>query len=285
MPIKLVFDTCADLSNKDLPEADILPIPVYIDGKEYIPFKNLQPEQFFEFQKEAKTLPHTSAVPMIDAFNCFKSNIEKGNEVLAIFMGSGHSSTYNAACLAKNQLVDELGQEINSRIEIIDSQNVTFPYAALVLEADKLIKEGKLTLKEIADRINLLVPKIHMRAYIDDLTYLKMGGRISGVTASLGNLLNFKIVIKTGENLIVPTDKLRGLPKTYKCIVDTFKKENVDFSLPIYIGHTNDLERAQTLYNLVVEETGIKPAKIINIGPTVGVHVGPGATGLCWFVK
>lgn len=286
MSIQLVIDTCADLSpHKDISNTIVLPIPVYIEGKEYIPFENLEPKQFYELQQNSKTLPHTSQVPFNLAYQTFKDVISKGDQVLGIFMGSGHSGTYNSCVLAKNQLVEELGEEVENNIKLVDSENVTFPLAALCLLARELIDKGELNLEQIYQRINSLVSKIHMRAYIDDLTYLKMGGRISGVTATLGNLLNFKIVIKTGCNLITPTDKLRGLPKTYACIIDTFLKEGYDSSLPLYIGHTNAPERAEALKNLLYEKTGLTVKGIIDIGPTVGAHVGPGSTGLCWFVK
>lgn len=291
MSIQLVIDTCADLDpKKDINNTIALPIAVYIqdengEDKEYIPFENLQPSEFYQKQKNAKKLPHTSQVAVGVAYQTFKDILQKGDQILGIFMGSGHSGTYNSCVLAKNQLVEELGSQVEENIKLIDSENVTFPLAALCLLARDLIDEGKMNLNQIYDYVSSKVNKIHMRAYIDDLTYLKMGGRISGVSAALGNLLNFKIVIKTGGNLITPTDKLRGLPKTYQCIVDTMIKEGYDSDLPLYIGHTNSPERAEILANLLKEKTGKSPRKIIEIGATVGAHVGPGATGLCWFIK
>jgi DegV family protein with EDD domain len=170
------------------------------------------------------------------------------------------------------------------RIYIVDSQNVTFPEAALDLEAFKMIKAGK-GARETAKRVEYLVPRIHMRAFIQDLRYLKIGGRISGVKASIAEFLNFKVVIKTGCNLIEPTDKLRGLPRALRCITDTANSEDIDYSLPSYIGHTNDPELAERLLVETKEETKLNPAKIFSIGPTVGAHVGRGCTGLCWFIK
>jgi len=286
MSIRLIIDTCADLTNDDLDKSVyILPITVTIDGKEYIPFTNLSNEEFYSLQKTAKSFPHTSQVPLKVLYDTFTKCLDNKEDVLAIFMGSAHSGTFNTAMMVKSTIESERGAEQASHIHIIDSKNVTFPYGALVFEAFKMIRENKMTVSQIEDRINYLVPRVHMRAFIDDLIYLKKGGRISGVTAVFGNLLNFKVVIKTGENKIEPTDKVRGLQKALLCIIETANKEDIDYSLPCYIGHTNIPERAEKLYELTLEKTNLKPKQVISIGPTVGTHVGEGSTGLCWFVK
>jgi DegV family protein with EDD domain len=286
MPIQLIIDTCADLTNEDLDnQAIILPIPVFIDGVEYHPFVNLSNEEFYRLLKTCKTLPHTSQTPLALLLETFKKVLKDGKDIVAIFMGSAHSGTFNSACVARETIAEDMGKEYAEKIHIIDSQNVTFPYAALCLEAEKLITEGKMSAGEIEQRINFLVPRIHMRAFIDDLSFLKRGGRISGIGATLGAFLNFKVVIKTGCNYIAPTDKLRGLPRALQCIVDTALSEDIDYTLPTYIGHTNAPEKAEKLMELVEEKTKLRPKKIVSIGPTVGTHVGEGSTGLCWFVK
>jgi DegV family protein with EDD domain len=285
MAIQLVIDTCADLTHQDLDEKTvILPIPVFIDGVEYHPFENLSNKEFYQKLKSAKELPHTSQVPLSLIMDTFRNSLKKGDDVVAVFMGSAHSGTYNSACVVKETLREEYGKEAD-KIHIIDSQNVTFPYAALVFEAYKMIKGGQASASQIEKRINYLVPRIKMRAFIDDLSYLKRGGRISNVKAALAVFLNFKVVIKTGENLIEPTDKLRGLPRAFQSIVDTALATDIDYSLPSYIGHTDDEEKALRLKELVEEKTKLRPARVISIGPTVGTHAGPGSTGLCWFVK
>jgi DegV family protein with EDD domain len=283
--VRLVIDTCADLLPQDLgKDSEILPIPVYIDGKEYIPIKDISAHEFYEKQKTAQKLPVTSQVPLNLLYGAFKKAVLAGQEAVGIFMGSAHSGTYNSACVAKTQVEEELKEKARGKIFIVDSQNVTFPYAALVLEAERMRKEGQ-NAAEIAARIEYLVPRIHMRAFIDDLSFLQKGGRISALKASLGNILNFKVVIKTGCNTIEPTDKLRGIPNALRSIVETCLSEDLDRTMPLYIGYTYDEERAERLLDTVREMSDLRPAKIVEIGPTVGAHVGPGSTGLCWFVK
>lgn len=284
MAIQLVIDSVADLTHEEIHDTIILPLPVIIDGKEYIPFENLTPRQFYELQAQAKEFPKTSQVPYPVIESTFRKIIEEGNKVCAIFIGSKHSGTYNSACLARDNLIEE-GVGTIEDYAIIDSKNVTFPLAALCLEARRLIDEGKMSLAEIEERLNYLVPRIHMRAVINDLTYLKKGGRISGVTHAFASLLGFKVVVKTGNNEIAPTNKVRGTKKGLMIVVDTFKNEDVDFSLPFYAGHSNDPELGKEMVSLFEKETGQKVTLTVDIGPVVGAHAGPGCTGVCWFVK
>lgn len=286
MAIRLVTDTCADLSPEELGEGNVLlPIPVYIDGKEYFPFENLFPDQFYELQKTAKELPHTSAVPLLDAVKAFKDIVSKGDELVGIFMGSAHSSTFNTCVLAKEQVGEELGAEAASKIHLVDSQNVTFPEAALVLEAKRLIEEGKMSAQEIEDRIDYLVPRVHMRAFIADLFFLKKYGRISAVSASFGSLLNFKVVISTGSNSIRVRSKERGIPRALHACLDTALHQNIDTDMPCYVGFTSDRERGEKLKETVEANSPLRVKKLITIGATVGTHVGPGSAGFCWFTK
>lgn len=280
MSIRLVIDTTADLwyDTLDKEYVDILPIPVFFESEEYLPFENLSPEEFYSKQKEAHTMPHTSQVPYPLMLDCFQKALDRGDEVIAIFIASKMSGTFNTARLVK--------EELNSdKIFIIDAKTVTFPYSALVFEAYKMIKEGRMTAAEIYERMLYLVPRSKMLACIDDLTYLKMGGRISGPTAVLANFLNFKPIINIEDGVINAVNKQRGFLKAIMKICDIVNAADIDYSLPCYIGHTNDMAKAEKLKQFLLEKTRLRPERIIFIGPTVGTHAGPGSTGISYFVK
>lgn len=286
MSIKLVIDTTADLWYDDLDKeiTSILPIPVFFGDEEYHPFEDLPPIEFYEKQKTSKLMTRTSQVPYPIMLDCFKSAIEKGDDIIAIFIASKMSGTFNTARLVLEELEESM-PESKGHIFIIDAKTVTFPYSALVFEAYKMIKENKLTPKEIYERILYLVPRSKMFACIDDLTYLKMGGRISGPTAVLANFFNFKPIIKIDDGEIEAVNKQRGFLKALVKICDLINMQDVDYDLPCYIGHTNDLAKAAKLKELLLANTKLRPERIIMIGPTVGAHAGPGSTGICYFIK
>lgn len=279
MGIKLVIDTSADLSPADLDDSvTVLPIPVYFEDKEYIPYVNLEPREFYRLQSQALRMPTTSQVPYVLLKETFEKALAAGDDVIGIFIASKMSGTFNTARLVR----DELGSD---RIHLIDSLTVTFPLSALVLEAYRMIKEGAMSARQICERLEYLAPRSKMLAVIDDLTYLKMGGRISGATAVLANFLNFKPIISIDDGVITAVAKERGLPKAMNRIADIIKAADVDYSLPCYIGHTDDLAKAERLRQVITGRTGIVPARTIFIGPTVGTHAGPGSTGMSYFIK
>lgn len=286
MSTKLVIDTTADLWYDDLDKeiTTILPIPVFFGEEEFLPFDNLSPSDFYEKQKTAKMMTRTSQVPYPIMLDCFKSAIQNGDDIIAIFIASKMSGTFNTARLVRDELEQSM-PEANGRIHIIDAKTVTFPYSALVLEAYKMIKEGKMSPNEIYERILYLVPRSKMFACIDDLTYLKMGGRISGPTAVLANFFNFKPIIKIDDGEIEAVNKQRGFLKALIKICDLVNTQDIDYDLPCYIGHTNDLAKAEKLKELLLSRTKLRPDRIIMIGPTVGAHAGPGSTGVCYFIK
>ena len=286
MSIKLVIDTCSDLTQKDLDDdVTIFPIPVYIDGKEYRPNVDLSVDEFYTLLAQAKEFPKTSQTPFVLMYDTFKKMVENGNEVVCILMASKMSGTYQSACLAKQTIADDLSEELASKIHIIDSENVTFPLAALCIEAYKMVKEGKMTAQEIEDRIRYLIPKVKMRAFIKDLTYLKMGGRISGATAALAGLLGIKPIIKVEAGEISTTNKERGIPNAMKRICTFVNESNIDTSLPCYLGYTQDTHIRDLLIESLKKNTNFNISKIISIGATVGAHAGPGCTGVCFFEK
>lgn len=279
MGIKLVIDTSADLAPSDLDESvAILPIPVYFEDREYIPYVNLEPAEFYGLQRSASKMPHTSQVPYVILKDTFQKALDNGDDVIAIFIASKMSGTYNTARLVK----EELGSD---RIFLVDSLTVTFPYSALALEAYKMVKSGQMTAKEIYERLLYLAPRSKMLAVIDDLTYLKMGGRISGPIAVLANFFNFKPIIAIDDGVIHDVGKERGLLKAMLRMTEIINSADVDRSLPCYIGHTDDLQKAERLTAILTEKTGLVPAKTIFIGPTVGTHAGPGSTGVSYFIK
>lgn len=278
MGVKLIVDSTCDCDYSKISDvATVLPIAVIFDNKEYLPGINLTNEEFYQKLSVCKKLPKTSQVPLSLFIKTMKGILNDGDDVVGIFIASKLSGTFNSAHLAK----EEIGSD---RIFLIDSQTVTFPYGALVYEAAKMVRENK-TAQEIYDRINYLVPRIKIYAMIDNLKYLKMGGRISGTLAVLGNFLNFKPIINIENGVLGEVGKKRGLKNAYKYIAEIVNNSDVDTSLPCYLGDTNDKEKAEQLKKVIYQETKLRPEISMDIGASVGTHAGPGSTGIAFFIK
>lgn len=279
MAIKLIIDSAADLTPEDFDDSvRVLPCPVYIDGKVYLPYINLNIKEFYKLQYEASKMPTTGPVDEETIRNTFSEILKDGDDVLAIFMASEMSKTYENAKKVQAELDSE-------HIYIVDSECATFPYGALVLEAYKMIKNGIYTLEEIYERINYLAPRSKMLAVIDDVTYLKLGGRSKGPIAVIANFLNFKPIITITEGDIKVVDKERGRGKVLQKIIDFMLESDIDTSLPMYIGHSDYVEGAEVFKDYVERKTSFKIERIFDIGPTVGTHAGPRSVGISYFVK
>lgn len=279
MAIRLIIDSAADLSPEEFDgSVKVLPCPVYIDGKSYLPYVNINLQEFYKLQYEASKMPTTGPVDEDTLRTAFNDALKDGDEVLAIFMASEMSITYDNA----KKVQAEIGSK---NIYVIDSECATFPYGALVLEAYKMIKEGTYSIQEINDRIKTLTSKSKMLAVIDDVTYLKLGGRSKGPIAVIANFLNFKPIITITEGDIKVVDKERGRIKVLQKIIDFMMESDIDTSLPMYIGHSDYVEGAEVFKEYIENKTKFKIEKIFEIGPTVGTHAGPRSVGISYFVK
>lgn len=164
----------------------------------------------------------------------------------------------------------------------INSNTTTVGEQMLVRYACKLRDDG-VDRDEAVDKLNALKNKIQHFILVNDLMYLKRGGRISGVKAAIGSMLALKPIIeftKAGKLEIVC--KEMGIKKAFRSIVDNVENfpPNKEFFYPIIV-HTDALEEAKVLQKMVTDEYGWTP-EIRIMGPIIGAHVGPGAVALAY---
>ena len=163
----------------------------------------------------------------------------------------------------------------------IESNSTTVAEGNLVKVALKLREQGK-SMKETLDTLSTLKDQMQHFIVVNDLMYLKRGGRISGASAAFGTMLKIKPIIeftKVGKLEIVK--KETGLKKAFKSIIENVKENftfHKEFAYPI-IAHSDNESDAQMLANMFEDTFGIKP-EIRIIGPIIGTHVGPNAVAL-----
>ena len=160
----------------------------------------------------------------------------------------------------------------------IESNTTTVGEGNLVRVALALRDQGK-SMNENIKTLERLKNTMQHFVVVNDLMYLKRGGRISSTSATLGTLLKIKPIIEfTKEGKLEIVKKESGLKKTFKTIVDNIKENftmHKEFALPT-IAHTDNLKDAEMLAAILEESIGIKPV-IRMIGPIIGSHLGPNA--------
>jgi DegV family protein with EDD domain len=189
-------------------------------------------------------------------------------DIIGIFISSKLSGTYQSAVIAKNVL--GLRQ-----IHIVDSKVTTLALGLMVLEAAEMADAGK-DADEIIDRVTLLSESISSIIALGTLSYLQKGGRISGGTAVVGNLLNIIPILSFDNGEVVLVDKVRGNKKLLKWITDHINNMNVDLSgKTVGINHVGCKQMANYLKDMLVDQFGVGRVVSGIVGTVIGTYSGP----------
>ena len=220
----------------------------------------------------------TSAVNA-DAFvQGFESILQSGRDILYIGFSSGLSSTFHAGCIAAQELREKYPER---DIRCVDTFGASGGFGLLVYMAVQKKREGG-TIDECENVV--LENRFHLCHWftVDDLVYLKRGGRISAATAIVGNVLNFKPVLHMDDaGHLINMFKVRGRKASLKAIADKYGELALDKEHgTVFISHGDCLEDAQYLAGLLHERYGVSVREIVTVGPVIGAHSGPGTIAL-----
>ncbi len=213
----------------------------------------------------------------------FTPVLERGEDIIYVSMSSGISGTYNAAVLAANELMEKFPDRF---VHVVDSLGCGFGNAILAIQAAELSREGK-TAREAAEILDADVPHVCQYFTVDDLNFLKKTGRVSGMTAAIGTVLNIKPILfgdSTGH--IISCAKVRGRNKAIEAIVKKYdEKRMASPGEHIFISHGDCLSDAEKLAEKVRQITPDIPITICQHEPFSGAHVGPGMLALFFHGK
>ena len=280
---KLYTDTSANLPLALLREYDIAVIPFSytVNGvaEDYSEETDFDGKAFYDAMRRGAEVK-TSMVNPATAAAFFERALAQGNDVLYVGMSGGISGTAQAAVIAAGELTEKYPAR---KIVTIDTYAASLGEGLQVLEAARMIEEGK-SLDEI--KAHLLSRRPHMCQFftVDDLAYLKRGGRISSATALIGTVLSIKPILcgdETGH--IVSCGKVRGMKRAYQELANYYDGRALDKSEMLGIAHADNEEGAQALIALLRDKgfTG----KCLNVvyEPVTGAHVGPGTVALFFY--
>ncbi len=279
---KLTTDSTTDLSPELVEELELHIIPMHftIDGKDYRNTpdeKDLSSHEFYELLRNGKT----SLTTQING-ETFKDEVRQyldaGLDILHLCFSSGLSSTYNSIRLAAEDLKEEYPDR---KIIIIDTLSESMGEGLLAYHAAQRRKQG-MSIEDVAAWVE--ENKFHMAHWftVDDLNFLKRGGRLSGAAAFFGTVLNVKPVLNSdNEGHLIPREKVRGRRKSLDALISHMEKTAINPSEQVvFISHGDALEDAQYVERQVRERFGVKTTYINPIGPVIGSHSGPGTVAL-----
>lgn len=236
------------------------------------------PAKEFYAKMRAGGIAKTAAINTEEFRAAFEEEIAAGHDILYIAFSSGLSTTYNSGRFALADLSDKYPER---KLVAVDSLCASAGFGLLVYLAAGKMADGA-TLEEVEKFV--LDTRLHICHWftVDDLVYLKRGGRISPAATLIGTMLGIKPVLHVDdEGHLVNVSKARGRQASIHALADHYGELALDKKNgTVFISHGDCLEDAETLLDMLAEEYGAKVELITDIGPVIGAHSGPGTLAL-----
>lgn len=275
----IITDSSCDLPTDKIAEFGIkvASLELNIEGQGTVLNNEIDPKEVYKLLRDKVSMK--TAAANIDKFTeIFESELASGKDVLYLGFSSGLSSTYAAGKTAAEDILEKYPDR---KIITVDTLCASLGQGLLVTLACRKKAEGA-TLEEVADYVEKT--KLHLCHWftVDDLFFLKRGGRVSAATAIVGTMLSFKPVMHVdNEGHLINVTKVRGRRASIVAMVEKMKETAIDpESQTVYICHGDCYDDAKLLADMITEEFGITDILIDYTGPVIGSHSGPGTLAL-----
>ncbi len=254
-----------------------LSLEVNIEGIGTFLNHEIEPAKFYGYLRDKRPVK-TAAANMEGFVNAFERIVSEGKDILYIGFSTGLSATYVAG---KNAAEEVMEKHPECKILTVDSLCAALGQGLLVKYAvDK--KNAGATLEELAAYVEGLKLNLAHWFTVEDLFFLKRGGRVSAATAVMGTVLQIKPVMHVdNDGKLINMAKARGRDASIKALVERMKQTVIDpEKQTVYICHGDCYDDAKKLADMVTAEFGITDILIDYVGPVIGAHSGPGTLAL-----
>ncbi len=279
MSYRIITDSCCDFPETMYDQLDLSMIPLTLNyqGKEYTDLSEDFLKRLYQGLRAGEVASTSAANP--DAWTqIIEPVIAAGQDALVLTFSSGLSTTYQSAVISATELKEKYPERT---VNVVDTLCASLGQGLFVWYACKKRDEG-MSLAELT-----LWCEEHKRNLchwftVDDLMYLKRGGRVSAATALLGTMLQIKPVLHVdNEGHLINVSKARGR----KASIDALANKMGQTALPgendtVFICHGDCMEDAEYLAKQVKEKYGVKDVFIYYTGAVIGSHSGPGTLAL-----
>lgn len=274
-------------SSCDLPAAmaeemqlEVLPLTVYVENDSYRNYLDGREIGFKDFYQRLRSTNNvkTSAVNQAQFLEIIEPLAAAGNDVLYLGFSSGLSGTFNAGALAVNELSEKYPER---KLYAVDTLCASLGQGLIVYLCRQQQQAGK-SIDEVRDYAEKIKLNVCHWFTVDDLMFLKRGGRVSAATAIVGSMLSIKPVMHVdNEGHLIKVDTARGRKASIRALVAEMEKRGTDLAgQHVFISHGDCEEDAKYLASLVREKCGVKDVTINYVGPVIGAHSGPGTLAL-----
>ncbi|MGA4721325.1 DegV family protein [Fictibacillus nanhaiensis] len=275
--IAWITDSTSCITQEEAKELGIhiIPVSVIMDDEIYKDGIDITPDEFYAKLENVSELPKTSQ-PTVGEFSDFyevlKHNYDCG---IAIHVSEKFSGTINGS---------RLGAEMaDFPVHIVDSKILSESMKQLLLKGKKLEEEG-LEAEDIAAMLRETADHVKGYVCIGSLEQLRKGGRLSGASFLVGNLLQIKPILTFDDGSLVPFEKIRTLKKAESRVLALFEEAAQNKgAYGVSVVYSGSSEKAEDWLHLLKEKYPHITFNLGQLSPAIGVHVGAGTLGLLWF--
>ncbi|MEW6403737.1 MAG: DegV family protein [Chloroflexota bacterium] len=277
--VAIVTDSTANLPQDCQQKHNITVAPqVLIWGDQtYQDGVDITPDEFYARLKTAKVMPTTSQVSPAIMQQTFQALVDKGFDVLGIFVSSKLSGTIQSALQGK----DAMGSA-GEKVTITDSQSVTIALGFQVLEAARALETGA-SLKDAVSIVENGHKHTGVYFAVDTLEFLHRGGRIGGAQRFIGSVLNMKPILAIQGGRVEGIERIRTKAKAHDRVLELITEQVKGKSnIRLAALHADAAEDAKVLLDRA--SAALQPVEMIftEVSPVVGTHAGPGTVGLAY---
>ncbi len=276
----IVTDSSADLPAGLVQElgVEVIPLAFTIQGKTYRNYpddREMDPKAFYQMLRSGEVAT-TSAANAFEFTSAVEPILQAGRDVLILAFSSGLSTTCQSAQLAAQELSEKYPER---KVYAVDTLAASLGQGLLVWLAAQEKNEGR-DIEEVREWVEENKLRLCHWFTVDDLHFLKRGGRISAATAVVGSMLSIKPVLHVDdEGHLINVGKARGRAASLTALVDKMEETAIDVDT-VFISHGDCLADAEKVKAMVEERFGTQKVVINHIGPVIGAHAGPGTLAL-----
>jgi DegV family protein with EDD domain len=269
MTIKIVTDSCSDITQEEAKKLGITVVPAYLHfGNEvYRDGVDIDCDQFYEKLTTSSIHPSTAAPSPGDFAKVYEEIAKETNEIVSIHVTRKHSAMYDSALVGK-----DIAKGKGYKIEVIDSRGVTMWQGLVAIVAAQAAKAG-CNLQQVVNKAHSTINQLHALALLDTLRYAVKGGRLGNTIFALESKLNIKPLITLINGEVRPAGLTRSRAKGIDRLREFIAKFDID---DLAIVHSTTADDALTLADYARSLFPNVTPRIARLGPALGVHGGPG---------
>lgn len=279
MALRIITDSASDTPKWIIEQyhLHVIPTPVVIDEKDYFDGETLFPEEFYDILRSGKDIKtyHINTHMFIENFLPYAKN---GDEVIYICFSTGIAGTFNAANLARTELLE---QYPDFDLTIIDSKCASMGFGLATYYALKMQERGA-SKEEIIEAIEWHCEHMEQIFTVSTLEYLLKGGRLSKASAIAGSLLDIKPIIEVNDmGALESIEKVRGRQKSLKRLIEIVGERGKELEKQVIgVVHGDDANTMEQMKEYLSNAYGCKQLFDNYVGCAIGAHTGPGIIGI-----